>query len=200
MDTDSSLPPAASARRPRRPRRRSVRDAGPFYASLVDGLPEAIHRTFIEAVDVRDAVGWLRDGVAVPPVAAAPAPGGRAYTPERYFVQALGVEPDRARWIHFGRWKWCASELDDFLLRDRDCDFAGADGRWPGVRAELHATGVRNRGRFHAWFTGDGSHGLVGLFEYVDPVPDECVGPDDPVRRLVPVTPVQDELLCSMHG
>ena len=195
MASDASSGSSSLAPRSRRPRRRGFRDAGPFYAPLLDGLPEAIHETLIEAADLRDAVAWLQAGVPLPPLDTVPPSGERFFVPERYLVQAVGVGPDRVRWVHFSRWKWRAPEFKDLSDCEWYSDFEGFECRSSLVRAQLHTTGARNARRYHVWFGADDS---VDLFEYADPVPVYEIGPDDPPRRRLPTTAAQDAVLRFM--
>ena len=147
----------------------------PFYASLLDGLPPALHPSLVEAWDLEDARVWLRDGLLPFRSLRSLVPDAPLAVEGRRLLRRVGVDAAGMRWVHMQSRTWRADELDQLLASEWLSDFSAVEEVDGTLRAELEA-GDGGRGRYHVWYGVDGS---LGLFEcdrarvpLAAPVPD----------------------------
>ena len=179
-------------------RRRTFRDASPFYDSLREGLPEAIHKTLFETRDIVDAARWLEDGTRPDGESEAPGPGARIAQPDRFVISAIGVDEQGRRWLDARRRRY---ETADQLRTGRwDNTFQGqACHGGSHMRGQLRTTGRGNTRKYHVWWTiGDDGRPqpeTVQVFVYQRAAPLYEIEPEDPPREALALNEAQAEIV-----
>ena len=175
------------------PQRRTFRDAGPIYNRLREGLPEAIHKTLFETRDICDAIAWLTNGKMPDEETEPPAPGTRIAQPERFLINAIGMDENGTRWVETKRQRY--DSVKELTSRRWDNDFLGFEVRGRQMRGQVRTTGRGNSRRYHVWWECDDNERPIPesmeLFRYERPAPVYEMDTKDPARQSIPLNEAQ---------